>query len=369
MSKRSLLDLLDLAHESSSDNRRQLLREVTDLFLEAPTDHSDSENEHFGWVMGRIAKDMEMALRRDLAQKLAAVPSAPHSLIVQLANDEIDVANPVLSQSTVLKDADLIAVAKTKGQEHLAALAIRPRVSALVTDAIVSRADDHVLERIVANKGASFSRHTMEKVVSRAERNERLHRPVLEREDLPADLMQEMFFHVSAQLKAFILQRTADIDPAALEEAFASAERNAATHITNAQRPDGADHFIAEKESRRELNEALLISLLRAQKIPEFVAGLSRLTGIDKKTARYLLTEKGCEGLAIAARAARFDRSTFASMVFLADPKAKRTPAEVQKIAELFDKITIETAQRVIRFWKVRRSAINESGSAQVAAQ
>jgi len=368
MSKRSLLDLLDLAHESSSENRRQLLREVTDLFLDAPADHSEAESEHFGWVMGRIAKDMEMALRRDLAEKLAAVPSAPHSLIVQLANDEIDVANPVLTQSTVLKDADLIALAKTKGQEHLAALAIRPRVSALVTDAIVSRADDHVLERIVSNKGASFSRHTMEKVVVRAERNERLHRPVLEREDLPADLMQEMFFHVSSQLKAFILQRTANIDPAALEEAFASAERNAAAHIEKVGRADSADHFIADKEARRELNEALLINLLRAHKIPEFVAGFARMTGIDKKTVRHLLTEKGCEGLAIAARAARFDRSTFASMVFLADPKMKRTPAEVQKIAELFDKITVETAQRVIRFWKVRRGAMGE-GSTAVAAQ
>jgi len=361
--QRSLLDLLDLAHESSSENRRQLLREVTDLFLETPADHSQAEQEHFGSIMGRIAKDVEMTLRRDLAEKLAAVPSAPRSLLVQLANDEIDVARPVLTESTVLQDGDLIGIAKAKSQEHLEAMSERKKVSEAVTEAIVARANDRVLERIVQNKGATFSRRTMETVVTRAEKNERLHKPVLERHDLPPDLMHEMFFHVSAQLKAFILQRTADIDPAVLDNALASAERKAA-QIMVAGSTDNADQFIADKEAKRELNEALLIALLRAQKVPEFVAGFSRLTGIDKKTVRHLLTEKGCEGLAIAARAARFDRATFASIVFLADPKMKRTPGEVQKIAELYDKISNETAGRVIRFWKVRKGAKSESAVA-----
>jgi uncharacterized protein (DUF2336 family) len=367
MSKRSLLDLLDLAHESSSDNRRQLLREVTDLFLETPDDHSKSENEHFGSIMGRIAKDVEMTLRRDLAEKLAAVPSAPRSLILQLANDEIEVAHPVLTQSTVLRDQDLVGIAKAKSQEHLAALAGRAKVSEAVTEAIVARGDDRVLEAIVANKGAAFSRATMETVVSRAEQNERLHKPVLERHDLPPDLMHEMFFTVSAQLKEFILQRTADIDPATLDKALAAAERRAAQQIMAAGQQDQADRFIAEKESRRELNEALLIALLRGQQMAEFAAGFAKLTGIEKKTVRHLLADKGCEGLAIAARAARFDRSTFASIVFLADPKMKRTPGEVQKIAELYDKISVETAGRVIRFWKIRRGAKSEAQA--VAAQ
>jgi uncharacterized protein (DUF2336 family) len=361
--QRSLLDLLDLAHESSSDNRRQLLREVTDLFLETPADHSEVEQEHFGSIIGKIAKDVEMTIRRDLAEKLAGVPSAPRSLIMQLANDAIEVAKPVLSQSTVLRDADLIGIAKSQSQEHLEALAQRRAVSEAVTEAIVARGNDRVIERIVMNKGASFSRPTMEKIVSRAETNERLHKPVLEHPDLPPDLMQEMFFVVSSQLKEFILQRTADIDPAVLDQALASAERKAA-QMMSAGTPDGADQFIAQKEAKRELNEALLIALLRARKIPEFVAGFSRLAGVDKKTTRHLLGEKGCEGLAIAARAARFDRSTFASIVFLADTKQKRTPAEVQKIAELYDKISTDTAGRVIRFWKVRRGARNESHAA-----
>lgn len=365
--QRSLVDLLDLARESSSENRRQLLREVTDLFLETPEEHSEAETEHFGQIMGRIAKDVERQLRQDLAVKLAAVPSAPHSLILQLASDEIDVARPVLTESTVLKEQDLIGLARSKGDGHLEALAERKAVSEAVTEALVTRGSDRVIERIVANKGASFSRSTMEKVVVRAETNARLHKPVLERHDLPPDLMHEMFFMVSAQLKKFILQRTADIPPAELDKALAAAEKRTASRLTSTAVQDNADRFIADKEARRELNEALLIALLRAQKVPEFVAGFARLTGIDKKTARHLMNDPGCEGLAIAARAARFDRSTFASIVFLADQKAQRSPGEVQKITEIYDKVTVETAQRVIRFWKVRRGAMHEAQGARAA--
>lgn len=363
--QRSLLDLLSLARENSSDNRRQLLREVTDLFLEAPADHSENENEHFGSIMGRIAKDVEMALRQDLAQKLSEISSAPRSLILQLANDEIEVARPVLMKSPVLQDQDLIAVAQNKSQDHLAAMADRKTVSEAVTDAIVARADDRVLERIVLNKGAKFSRDAMETVVTRSETNERLHKPVLERPDIPPDLMQEMFFTVSAQLKEFILKRTADIDPAVLDRCLASAERRASARLRNAPLAlSPADQFIAEKEAARQLNESLLVNLLRAQKVPEFIAGFAKLTGVDKKTAKHLLGDRGCEGLAIAARAARFDKSTFASIVLLADPKQTRNPAEVQKISALYDKVTIELAQRVIRFWKARRGAISDGASA-----
>jgi uncharacterized protein (DUF2336 family) len=367
--QRSLSDLIDLAQKSSSENRRQLLREVTDLFLEAPEAHSDTEQEHFGSIMGQIARDVEMALRRDLAEKLATVPGAPKSLIVQLANDEIDVARPILMQSAGLGDRELLAVVHGKGQEHLAAIAARKAVSTVVTGALVKRADDAVLEQLVANQGAAFSREAMEQVVARAEGNERLHAPVLGRKDLPPDLMQDMFFFVSSQLKAFILKRSQEMDPGELDRALAGAERRAARRLRQVQTPESAaERFVAEKESKRELNEMLLTSLLRERRMPEFKACFARLTGIDARTVRHILGDKGHEGLAIAARAARFDRSTFSTIILLTDPEAQHAPGEVQKSLALYDKIPVETAQRIIRFWKVRRQAIKEEAGSAASA-
>ena len=55
---RHLQNLLDLAREPSSEKRRQLLRQVTDLFLDAPEELSASEIGHFSDVIGRIAFDL-----------------------------------------------------------------------------------------------------------------------------------------------------------------------------------------------------------------------------------------------------------------------------------------------------------------------
>ena len=180
-SHRNLLRLIDLAKEPSSEKRRELLREVTDLFMEAPQDHSATQTEQFGDILGTVAREMEMEVRQTLATRLASVPNAPHALIVQLANDEINVARPVLTQSVVLRDSDLIALAKLQTQDHLHAIAGRKTVSAAVSDALVERGDDRVLVRLASNDGAELSRDAMEVLADKAETVEPLRRPMVTR--------------------------------------------------------------------------------------------------------------------------------------------------------------------------------------------
>jgi len=108
--------LVDLATETSSERRRDLLREVTDLFLTAPDSYSDRENTYFGEIMGTIAFDLEQQIREELAQKLSSEANAPHDLIRKLAHDEIEVARPVLEQSPVLDESDLIELAEQIGR-------------------------------------------------------------------------------------------------------------------------------------------------------------------------------------------------------------------------------------------------------------
>ena len=349
--------LLTLARETSSDKRRELLREITDTFMVAPETHTEGETLQYGEVMAKLAHDVEMEVRRELADRLARIPNAPHSLITQLADDEIAVAEPVLKESGVLQDSDLVALAERKGQDHLNALSQRKILSVKVTDAIVKRADDRVLETLVTNQGAKLSRNAMETVVSRAERNERLHAPVLKREDLPPDLMQEMFFFVNSSLKEFILQRTSEIDPASLDTMLKTAQRHATKKLHLPSWSPDAEAFINAKEAKRELNEQLLDQLLREHRSEEFLLAFARLTEIDVETAKRILADRSRESVAIACRAARFDRSTFANIVLLWGGREARPTREAQLVLSLYDRITVETAQRVMRFWRIRHKA------------
>jgi hypothetical protein len=53
----------------------------------------------------------------------------------------------------------------------------------------------------------------------------------------------------------------------------------------------------------------------------------------------------------------RFDRSTFAAIAFFLEERAKDEKKETHNVLELYDKVTPEAAQRVMRFWRVRKEA------------
>lgn len=350
-----LQKLVDLAREPSSLNRRLLLREVTDLFLEAPEDLSEGEVDQFSDVMGRVAFDLEMEVRQELADRLAQVTAAPRELVVRLANDEIEVARTVLERSGVFQSADLLAIVEDRGQGHLLAISKRQTVSEGLADALVEKGDDGVLESLARNDGAVLSRRAMEVMVTRSEHNTALHEPLVSRRDLPPDLMHEMFFWVSSALREYILSATTDIDESRLDSLLA--ETQASIEGPAVQDEDPAwrlpRRFIDQNERRRELTPSLVVDLLRQKKMPAGIIGFARLAGIDEPTAQRVILRADAEALAVACKASGFDRDDFCGMIRIT---TKDSGAETE-LLDLYDKLTLQTAQRTMRFWRTRRQA------------
>ena len=156
-------------------------------------------------ILHKLIHDVEMEVRRDLSERLADNSDAPHDLVVMLANDEIEVARPLLLKSGVLRDADLIEVIKERTQEHILQVARRDTLSEAVTDAIVSRGEDDVIETLINNADAVMSRRALQFLVERSKRVDRFQRPLILRGDLPPGLAHRMFWWVSAALRQHIL--------------------------------------------------------------------------------------------------------------------------------------------------------------------
>jgi uncharacterized protein (DUF2336 family) len=353
-----LQELIDLAKEPSSDKRRELLRKLTDVFLDAAPDYSAAERDHFGAILSRVAADMDVAVRRQLAKQFANVPSAPHGLIQRLAHDEeFSVAKDVLLKSTVLSDDDLIAVARSQAQDKLELIAARHSVSPVVSQALVDHGDDEVVVKLVANSGARMSRATFQRVVERSETSETLQAPLVARADLPPDMLQDMFSFVSGELRAKVTEKLDSLPPEVIEKAFADAAKEFAGEVRQVKDADRkAMVFVADMARRNLLNESLLHQLLRNNQVVEFIHAFARLAEIDVKTARRIIESCNAEGVAIVCRATRFDRSTFAAIAFFLD-KNPRARKETQDMLGLYDKLAPESAQRVMRFWRVRREA------------
>lgn len=357
MSNSRFLKLVELARAPDSQHRRELLREVTDLFFERSGERSEQEANLFDEVLQMVAAEMQDGVLAELATVFANAPDAPVGLMRDLANHAYPIAAPILKHSPVLDDQTLVRVVNYQSQEHIKAVAQRPNVSETVSDAIVKFGDDHALDALIRNEGAKLSRTSMETAVDRARRNDALHEGVVRRRDLPLDLLNEMYFVVESRLRDQILERNASVDPKTLDAALAKArERLSKTALEINAETRKAMQFIQAKKNSGELNARLLVTLYRESKRAHFIYGLAELTNLDHDTAAEIVERRDIDGLAMICRASNIERPLFVTLAVLTSGD-DNAMARAEEYGRMYNSVPIEAAQRAMRFFKVRKAA------------
>ena len=358
MSQPRFAKLVDLARATDSAQRRELLREVTDLFFETSNSRSERETDLFGEVLQLVAAEMQDTVLVELSEVFANAEDAPLGLLSDLANHSFEVACPVLRRSRALDEQTLLKVVNYQSQQHIKAVAQREDVSETISDAIVKFGDDHALDALIRNDAAKISRNSMETAVDRARSNTLLHEGVVKRNDLPLDLLNEMFFVVEAGLRDQIMARNASVDPAKLDAALTKArERMRQSAGDLSAEAKNAMTFIQTKKSAGELNARLLVSLYREAKQAHFLYGLSEITNLEPETVADLLGRRDIDGLAMICRAAGIERPLFVTLAVLScggDEAMQRA----EEFGRMYNNVPVEAAQRAMRFFKVRKSAV-----------
>jgi uncharacterized protein (DUF2336 family) len=360
--RNKLAELIELAKEPSSHRRRELLREVTDVFFVEKFD-SPSQTAEFDAIFQTLLTQMEEAVRVELAERFATNIEAPSGLIRMLALDTPDVARPVLERSQVLTEQDLVDVARTQGQEHLRAMSNRTDLSERVTDAILETADDDTLGVLARNDSAVLSRASHEVLVDRAAQNPTLQEAVVQRASLPADLLNEMYFMVEARLRSTILARNEDMDPKALEQALAtSRKRLAAQSGALPSDFEEAEAVVRGLVARNAVTPNALAKMLRAGQRTHFILALSESADIDFHTARRVIERQDMDALAVLSKVAGFDRTLFLTFAILL-LNSKDAMGRAAQYGRLYNDLTLETATRTLRFWRVRRETDNAAAA------
>jgi len=140
--------LLELARDKSKESRAALANIIVELFENRQGSLSDRERALMYNILHGVVREIEMSVRQAVAKQLASLPDVPSDLLSLLANDEIDVAFPILTECGLLKDADLIDIIRMRTMEHQLAIAMRHSVSEEVSDALVQTDRESVVVRI-----------------------------------------------------------------------------------------------------------------------------------------------------------------------------------------------------------------------------
>lgn len=139
-----------------------------------------------------IIREVEKPVRKMLAEELASDSRASRGIVRALAEDDIDVAWPILLRSRSLEDTDLIEVAIKGSIRHRLAIAQRELVEEVVSAAVMAFGEPEVAKSLLANSGARISERTFVRIAELAKEWGDMQPPLAARPDLPAAIALEM---------------------------------------------------------------------------------------------------------------------------------------------------------------------------------
>lgn len=144
-------------------------------------------------------------VRQAMAEVLAGSADAPRHIIVALAGDQGEVAEPVLARSPLLLDADLVDCAALGDERVQSAIARRAWLSPSVSAALAEIARPGALAELARNPGAQIAHGALVRMVERHGDEPALREALLGRPDLPVDIAQAIAAALAQALGSFVV--------------------------------------------------------------------------------------------------------------------------------------------------------------------
>ncbi len=357
-----------MARDPSPTARTELVSGLYDLSCES-ADLPVGERALAVDVVLEIIKRAPTGVRQQVSERLARDPQAPKVLVIALARDsDVSVAYPVLIESPVLDESDLVEILRESPAEHRLGTLQRESLSESVAAVAVETGDPTVMRWLVENPGANISRNDMELIVQASRVEPELQKPLVNRADLPADLATKMQTFLPAELRQQMADRhrsdapaadpirvepekPVEVDPAKAAAAAAEAERRAMATALDLRKAGTLD-------------VELLLQTIRAGKRIEFEAYFARYVRISLSAARKILAAQSGEGLAVALKAPGVNKGVF-SKIFMLNRQAHDANTEVSsalaRASEVFERM--QNADAAVRLAMLRSAHPEESTS------
>lgn len=362
MEERSIITEIEGTFASGSvEKQAEILRRVTDLFLAGADKYFDEHVDLFDGVISRIAEKIETKARAELAHRLAPADNAPPKTIRTLARDKsIDVAGPILSLSNRLSDDDLLTIASDNSQERLLAISKRSTLSEKVSDVLVTHGNRDVVLSVTQNEGARFSNAGYGTLVDRSINDEVLAICVSMRKDIP----QEHFNALIAKASDVVFEKLAASNPHAVYEVH-----RVLADITGqdvAEQPkmtrdyrEAAAQFDIVRRSGAPV-DPVVCEYAAKGKFEETVAALSALCQAPSKLVESVMNDSRAESdfALILAKAAGLSWPTAKHICILRRKAFRYSPQAIEAARRSFDRLQPTTAQRLVRFYNERHSAL-----------
>jgi len=349
-----LRDLDEAVSRGTPESRKRALWHTTDLMIAGS--YSDDEIWTFGEVIGRLADEIEVAARSHLAQRLASFDRAPVNIIHKLAfDDEIEVAGPVLRESERLEPYALVANVCLKGQTHMLAISERKSIEESVTDVLVTRGNQEVVNSVARNNGARLSDFGFLHMIQRAEGDSILAEQLGLRKDIPRHVFQQLIAKASDDVRKRLERERPN-----MVEDIQSTVTDVAGELQSKFGPVSRGYYVAKRvvttqHRQGNLNENSISIYARSHKIEEVTIGLSLLCSLPVDVIERALLDRNRETLLILAKTLDFSWPTTMALLFLGAKDHRITAQELKDLERDYGRLNIETSRSVLKVYQSRK--------------
>jgi uncharacterized protein (DUF2336 family) len=272
-----------------------------------------------------------------------------------LANDTIELAYPILQQSDVLRDPDLIEIVRHRTVQHQLAIASRRRISAAVSQALADTGDEDVITALLNNHSAEISLDLMEHLATESERVDQFQAPLVRRPDLPGPVARRMCAWVSAALRRYIVENF-EVDVEGLDaEVSATVDTMAGRADDLTPNPHEASQRLIEKlHHAGQISHGFLVKTLQQGEITLFEFGLAKLSNLRLPLVRRIIYDTDGRPFAIVCRSIGMDRAVFATLYKQLREIREGNEVTTDKLLQLknfFDSTLRSEASRLTASW------------------
>ena len=273
------------------------------------------------------------------------------------SDDEIEVAGPVLRDSEQLEPYALVANVCLKGQDHMLAISERKSIDEAVTDVLVTRGNQEVVNSVARNNGARISDFGFLHMIKRAEGDSILAEQLGLREDIPRHIFQQLIAKASEDVR----KRLAGERPNMVDQ-IQSTVTDVAGELQSKFGPVSRSYYVAKRVVTTQhrlgnLNENSISIYARSHKVEEVTIGLSLLCALPADVIERALLDRNRETLLILAKALDFSWATTMALLFLGAKDHRITAQDLRDLEGEYGRLNIETSRSVLKVYQSRKHA------------
>lgn len=258
---------------------------------------SDAEKQFAQEIIRILAADAADLVRRTLAITLRSSPILPREIALKLARDIEAVAIPILEESPVFTEEDLVELVLSVTAAKQAAIAGRDGLSITVSEVISEHGAVEAVRALAENQTAEWSDKAYTDALTRFGSDEIVQAGLIRRDFIPVHIAEKMVSLVSGNLFDMLVNRHELPAQLAIDLAASARERVTIDLVEQAGRSHDLPRFVSQLNLNGRLTHSLIMRALCCGQMPFVEHALSELSGVAHQRVWLMIHDAGPLGL------------------------------------------------------------------------